>query len=279
MRIGLGQMDCLLGDIESNLATMHDLIKQARLQNVDLLVFPELALTGYAIGQVEEDVSLRPDDPRIRSLLQAAGEMSLVFGFHEDAGHRSYNSAAYTQAGELVHVHRKLYLPNYGPFEERKHFSPGQHMRSFTTRHGDAAMLICNDAWQPVLPFIAVQDGAQLLIIPTNSSEKPTSDGVVNNSYWYEIVRFHARIYESYVIFVNRVGHEHGLNYWGGSHVVAPSGETMAQAQDSEAGLTIADIDLAEVTRWRRRAPLVREARLAMLSREFERLAQSGGDL
>lgn len=279
MRIGLGQMDCLLGDIQSNLATMHELIKQALAQNVELLVFPELTLTGYAIGRVEEDVSLRPTDPRIQSLVDAAGDMALVFGFNEDAGQRTYNSAAYAEAGKLVHIHRKLYLPNYGPFEERKHFSPGQHMRSFSTRHGDMAILICNDAWQPVLPFIAVQDGAQMLIIPTNSSARPTSDGVVNSSYWYEIVRFHARIYESYVVFVNRIGQEHGLDYWGGSHVVGPSGEMVAEAPGLEAGVTVADVDLAEVTRWRRRAPLVREARLAMLSREFERLAQSGGDL
>lgn len=96
---------------------------------------------------------------------------------------------------------------------------------------------------------------------------------------WIKRASRRAAIASEYVIFVNRIGQEHGLDYWGGSYVVGPSGEIVAEASGLDAGVTVAEVDLAEVTRWRRRAPLVREARLAMLSRGFDRLAQSGGDL
>ncbi len=279
MRIGLGQIDSVLGDVDGNIQTMLRFIEQARAQQVDLLVFPELSVTGYWLGHVEEDLSLGLDDPRLQSLITAAGDMAVVFGFHEDAGLRTFNSAAFVQSGSVVHVHRKLYLPNYGPFEERKWFSPGQTMRGFRTGLGTMATLICNDAWQPVLPFLAVQDGAEVLIVPTNSSEKPTSDGVDNSAYWHDITRFYARIYQTFVIFVNRVGHESNLSYWGQSHVMDPSAQMLVQASSFEQELVVVDIDLKEITRWRRRAPLVREARLAMLERELARLASSGGDL
>lgn len=279
MRIGLGQIDCTLGDIDHNLNTMQGVVREAREAEVDLLVFPELSVTGYALNLIDEDLSLQPFDPKLQALLHEAGNMDVVFGFHEDAGLRTYNSAAYTQSESLLHIHRKLYLPTYGPFEERKHFSPGQKMRAFATRHGTMAMLVCNDAWQPVLPFMAVQDGAQILIIPTNSAEAPTSDGIENTEYWYDITRFYARMYQSYVVFANRVGVENNLRFWGGSQIVAPSGEVVAQAPRYDAALSVADVDLGLVTRSRRRAPLVREARLAMLCREFDRLAHADGDL
>lgn len=279
MRIGLGQIDSVLGKVDDNIQTMLRFIEQARAQRVDLLVFPELSVTGYWLGHVEQDLSLGLDDPRLQALISAAGDMAVVFGFHEDAGLRTFNSAAFVQSRSVVHVHRKLYLPNYGPFEERKWFSPGQAMRGFRTRLGTMATLICNDAWQPVLPFLAVQDGAEVLIVPTNSSEKPTSDGVDNSAYWHDITRFYARIYQTFVIFVNRVGQENNLSYWGQSHVMDPAAQMLVQASSFEQELVMVDIDLKEITRWRRRAPLVREARLAMLEREFTRLASSGGDL
>ena len=107
-------------------------------------------------------------DERVAALTALAGETSIVIGFHEDSDtFRTYNSAAYLESGTLVHLHRKLYLPTYGIFEERKFFSPGQSMRAFGTKFGRMAVLICNDAWQPALGFLAVQDGARVLLVPT----------------------------------------------------------------------------------------------------------------
>ncbi len=280
MRVALAQIDCSLGDIDKNLRRAKEVVAKARDENADLIIFPELSLTGYSLGQVSDEVSLRVQSKRITSLADEAGEMSVVVGFYEETHTpHTYNSAVYFEGGSLLHLHRKLYLPNYRIYEERKHYSPGQSMRAFDTKLGRMAMLICNDAWQPFLPFIAVQDGAQLLIIPANSGIYPHPELLDTKEYWRDITRFYARMLESYVVFVNRVGEEGDLTFSGYSHVVDPWGRVVAEGPGQEEALITADIDLADVRRRRREVPLVKEARLALLSKELNRLAEEGGDL
>jgi predicted amidohydrolase len=278
MRVALVQMQPELGDLEGNLASACRLITRAREGGADLVVLPELCLTGYAVGRVDDDLALPADHPSLLALAAASGDAGVLLGFQEDSGRSSHNSAAYYEGGLLRHVHRKLYLPTYGIFDERKHFSPGQAMRAFTTRWGRMATLICNDAWQPQLPFLAVQDGAQVLLVPTSSAQSLFPQHYDSESYWRDLTRFYGRMYQSYVVFVNRVGSEGDLHFWGGSHVVDPWGQVIAEAGDGETVL-LAEIDLARVRRRRREVPLVREARLALLAREIHRLVDEGGDL
>lgn len=280
MRIALAQIDCSLGDIDRNLSRAKEVLAQARDAGADLVVFPELSLTGYSLGQVSDEVSLPVQSERIASLVEEAGEMSVLVGFYEETySLHTYNSAAYFEDGSLLHLHRKLYLPNYRIYEERKHYSPGQTMRAFDTAFGRMAILICNDAWQPFLPFIAVQDGAQVLLIPANSGIYPHPESLDTKEYWRDITRFYARMLESYVVFVNRVGEEGELVFQGYSHVVDPWGTVVAEGPGHQEAMITADIDLADVRRRRREVPLVKEARLALLSKEVNRLVEEGGDL
>ncbi|MDQ3029165.1 MAG: amidohydrolase, partial [Actinomycetota bacterium] len=271
MRVALVQMQPELGDLEGNLASAGRLITRAREGDAELVVFPELCLTGYAVGRVDDDLALPADHPSLLALAAASGDAGLLLGFQEDSGRSSHNSAAYYEGGLVRHVHRKLYLPTYGIFDERKHFSPGSAMRAFTTRWGRMATLICNDAWQPQLPFIAVHDGAQVLLIPTSSAQSLFPQHYDSESYWRDLTRFYGRMYQSYVVFVNRVGSEEDLHFWGGSHVVDPWGEVIGEAEDGETVLLV-DIDFGQVRRRRREVQLVREARLALLEREIHRL-------
>jgi predicted amidohydrolase len=280
MLVALAQNDCVLGDTEKNLRRAKEVVAQAKDRGTDLAVFPELSLSGYALGELGDDVAIEAQSEPIISLAEAAGEMAVVVGFCEEGQRfQTYNSAAYIEGGALRHLHRKLYLPNYRIYEERKHYNPGQSMRAFDTRFGRMAMLICNDAWQPFLPFIAVQDGAQVLIIPANSGSYPYPELLDTRGYWRGITRFYARMLESYVIFVNRVGKQDNLIFWGYSHVVDPWGTVVAEAPVHEEALITVDIDLGNVRRRRREVPLVKEARLALLARELNRLAEEGGDL
>lgn len=279
MRVTLAQIDCTLGDIEANLRRAAEVVAQAAAENADLVVFPELSLTGYSVGKVSEDVSLEAVGEEIAPLLDAHRALALVVGLSEAGRLHTYNSAAYIEGGTVRHLHRKLYLPTYGAFEERKHFSPGQAMRAFETRFGPMAVLICNDLWQPMLPFLAVQDGARVLIVPANSSRTRFPGMTDMPREWRDINRFHARMLESYVIFVNRVGTEGELDFWGGSHVIDPWGECVLEAPLDEPAVLTVDIDIDNVRRRRREIPLVKEARLALLAREIERLSAAGGDL
>jgi len=281
MRITLAQLAPALGDVAANLVRAEEVVSEVS-DDSDLVVFPELFLTGYSIGTVEEDVSLYPDDSRLRRMARAAGDAGVVMGFveAEKRGLFTYNSAAYYQDGALVHVHRKLYLPTYSIFEERKHFTPGPSLQAFQMPQGHrAAILICNDAWQPQLAFLATQDGAHILYVPTASAQSRFPEHFDSHTYWMDITRFYARMFQVYVVFVNRVGIEDELHFWGGSHVVDPWGEVVAQAkQDVEEILTV-DIDMAQVARRRRAIPLVKEARLGLIRREVDRLLREDGDL
>jgi predicted amidohydrolase len=279
LRVALAQVDCALGDVQENALRARAAIEEARAGGANVVVFPELSLTGYALGAVSDDVALRTDDPTISALAAAADDLGVVLGFVEDGPVHTYNSAIYLEGGSAVHVQRKAYLPTYGRFEEHKHFSPGQTVRAFDTRWGRAALLICNDAWQPPLAFLAVHDGARVLIAPACSSLSPGAgtDPAVIESDWRDLLRFHARFLQTYVIFVNRVGEEAGVTFWGGSHVVDPWGRVVAEAPTHEAALVVAELDLGAVRQARREMPLVKEPRLDLLIREFRRLADGAG--
>ena len=280
MRITLAQVAGELGELDSNLARAAEIVRLAAAERSELVVFPELFLTGYALGRVDEDVSMSADDERLTRLGSMTPHTDVLIGLYEDGlGVHNYNSAAYYDANGLVHSHRKLYLPTYDVFEERKHFSPGQSMRAYDTRHGRMATLICNDAWQPHLAFLAVQDGARVLLVPTNSSQSRFPERYDSQTYWRDITVFYARMFQCYVVFCNRVGEEgEHLRFWGGSHVVDPWGEIVCSLPEDEESIVTTEINLANVRKRRREVPLVREARLGLLAREASRLAEEGGD-
>ena len=206
--------------------------------------------------------------------------MLIGFAESEPRGSRVFNSVGYFEGGRLVHLHRKLFLVAYGPYDERNRFSPGQTLRSFPIhRDRRAAVLCCNDAWQPQLGFVATQDGADVVIVPAASAQSLFPDRYDNYEYWHAITTFYGRMYQVFVVFVNRVGGQGPFDYWGGSHAVDPWGNVIAEAPPREESLLTVDIDLVDVRRRRRQVPLVREARLGLLQREIARLIDEGGDL
>jgi len=280
MRITLAQTDSVLGEVDENLERAHEIVHMAGREHSDLVVFPELFLTGYNLGRVDKDIALSTEDPRLLALGRIAPETDVLIGLYEDGlGIHNYNAAAYYDADKLVHTHRKLYLPTYDVFEERKFFSPGQTLRAFDTRQGRVATLICNDAWQPQLAFLAVQDGARVLFMPTNSAQSRFPEQYDSKTYWRDITVFYARMFQSFVVFVNRVGEEaEHLRFWGGSHIVDPWGRVICELPDEREAIVTYEIDLAMVRKRRREVPLVREARLGLLAREATRLAEEGGD-
>ncbi|MFD7662851.1 nitrilase-related carbon-nitrogen hydrolase [Streptomyces sp. NPDC059788] len=280
MRVALAQTDCALGEVDANLAVVREEVEKSAEQGADLVVFPELSLHGYHLGALPTDSSIEAQDPRLRDL-SVLGPDVLV-GFHEHSVLRAYNTAAYYAGGALLHAHRKLYLPNYLSWEERKHVSPGQSLRAYdltkSPSGGRGATLVCNDAWQPVLPWLAVQDGAEVLFVPTNSAASLDPEAMDTGLYWDTLLSYTARMLQCWIVFVNRVGSERGAAFWGGSRVVDPRGTVVAQAPKWEAALVTVDIDPSEARRQRRAVPLVAEARLGLIDREVRRLIDEGGD-
>ncbi len=259
MRIALAQLDTRLGEVEGNESRVHETLAAT---DADLVVFPELFLSGYAPGELGPQTARRVED--VARLAAPDGPAALV-GFHERGG---LNSAAYVDAGAVVHLHRKLYLVDYAPFDEDVVFTRGDELRAFDTEDGRFATLICNDAWHPVVPFLAAQDGASVLLLPSASSTVvPEAEQA-----WRELTRFYARMLQCYVVFTNRAGTDPGFTFWGGSHIVDPWGEVVVEAPRFEEAVVSAEVDLAAVGERRSELPLFREPRLDLLCNELTRL-------
>jgi predicted amidohydrolase len=267
VRIAIGQLHCRAGNAAENSRRLLAAAQAAREQTADLLVTPELALSGYALGEAAGATAENLDT--VAALLEGS-RLAVVVGFHERAGEETFNSAAWLEDGSPLHVHRKLYLCDYPPFDEHERYAAGDELRAFDTAFGRVAIVTCNDAWQPFVPALAAHDGAELLVIPAASStEVPEAE-----AYWRELTRMYARLLQCFVVFANQTGTEGGFTFWGGSHVVDPRGEIVAAAGPSEE-LLVADVDLAEVAGRRAELPLLRDLRPRLLVSELDRLARS----
>jgi predicted amidohydrolase len=273
VRIALAQLDVRPGDAEANAERAREAIAEASVGGAELVVFPELFLTGFLSGQGEQDDAYTSVE--VAALVGAADGPALLVGFHEREGSRSYNSAVYLDGDAIVHVQRKLYLVDYPPFDEDDVFAAGDELLLVDGNPARLSVLICNDAWQPFLPFIAVRDGARVLLMPSASSTAvPEAE-----PYWRDLTRFYAQMLESYVVYVNRVGREGAFTFWGGSHVVGPEGELVVEAPRLEEALVFADLDLERVDERRRALPLLQEPRLDLLRAELDRLARKGSTI
>lgn len=266
MRIAIAQTDCLLGDVAGNISEAETYIKRATEHDIDLVVFPELSLHGYALGVVDGDTSVRAGDERLADL--ARNGPDVLVGIYEAADQHRYNSAVYLSDGHVVHVHRKVSLPHYRMWEERKHFVAGESVRRFDTSHVGTSTLICNDVWHPVLPWLAAHKGAELLLVPANSAV--ADESLDNTTYWHDLVRNIARMQQCWVVFVNRVGEENGVRFWGGSQVVDPRGSLVAEAPHWEPALTVADIDATEARQCRSDLPLLDDPLFEFVVDELE---------
>jgi predicted amidohydrolase len=291
IRIALAQIAPRLGVVDENLARHHELVDDARRGDADLLVFPELGLTGYLLQDLAGEVAMRRDDPRLLELAAraegagGAGDgapggkpMSTVVSFVEESDdHRLFISAALLEDGEVRFVHRKLFLPTYGLFDERRFFAAGDRLRTVESRLGvRVGLAVCEDFWHLSVPETLAMDGAHIMI---NVSSSPGRDlaaihevGLGTAASWRNLMRTYAQLTTSYVVFCNRVGVDETISFWGGSEVIAPSGEALFTAPLFDEGLHFVDIEAAEVRRERISLPLLRDERPELHLRELRRV-------
>jgi predicted amidohydrolase len=198
------------------------------------------------------ECAVNPSDPVFEPLRKLSKKITIIAGAIEaDKRAAIYNSALLFEDGEVAHVHRKVYPPTYGIFEEGRYFTSGHAADAFTSsRLGRIGLLVCEDLWHPALPYLLALDNAQLIIgIAASPTRLDTGEDAIHSSEPenYTINREHhatyARLLGVFIAFVNRVGVEDGVNFWGGSEVVAPSGETVARSAFFEEDLSIAEID------------------------------------
>jgi predicted amidohydrolase len=275
LRVALAQVAPVLGDRQRNVEMHLEQIGIAARQQADLIVFPELSLTGYFVRDMVPDLALTPAAPEIRGILEAAGKMAVVLGFVEESPrHRFYNAVLYAEGGRVVHVHRKVYLPTYGLFDEQRYFAAGERFEAFdTARFGRMGILTCEDFWHLSAVSIMQAEEVDVLLCPSNSPGRGVDGPTVRTAETYEhLAKAYAQLLGAVVVVVNRVGFEDGLCFWGGSSATGPDGRTLAQAPMLDESLTMAAFDTAELRRQRLITPLARDERLLLTIEELQRI-------
>ena len=281
MRIALAQVAPVLGDVGANLR-MHRKTAQAALrQGADLVVFPELSLTGYLLQDLVSEVALpTQNSPEIRELLALSRRIGLVVGLVEESeDHRYFNSVLFLWRGRILHCHRKVYLPTYGMFDEGRDFGAGDSMRAFSTPLGRFGILICEDAWHPTSAYLLGLDGADYLLVVSSGPSRGVGAGKEPASLdaWRDLCRVIAQYQTVYVAYVNRVGVEDGIHFGGSSFVVDPHGQITRQAPASKETILVATLARAPLRRARMAFPLRRDEKPHLLLKELSRLTGERG--
>ena len=276
-RIGLAQYAPRLGDVDANLELAAGWLRRGATEGAQLVAFPELALTGYLLSDLVPEVAMPADDPRLAALSREAPGVVLAIGFVEESdAHRFCNSAALLLDGNLIGLHRKVYLPTYGMFDEGRFTRAGDRIRTHQVGEplGSVGVSICEDFWHASLPMLQALDGASLLVnLAAGPARAPgSSAGLAAIAGWHKMQDTYALLGTVAVAFCNRVGNEEGLTFWGGSRLLGADGSTIAEGPLYEEALVVGSIDSDDLRLQRYGLPLLSDERLELVRRELDRI-------
>jgi predicted amidohydrolase len=275
-RIVLAQTEPTLGNVAQNLEAHLTEIDAAVASKADIVQFPELSLTGYFLKDQTADVALPLDAPELNELASRSRDISIAVGFVElGRDGRTYNSVAFFEDGEILEVHRKVHLVSYGMFDEGRDFACGERFSAFESKHGRFGILICEDMWHVAssyLHFLANVDA--ILVSSAGPGRGVTEDAPLLRStrVWNTLQDALALLFQTWVVYVNRVGCEDGVLFAGGSRVVDPMGRAVTMIDGFDAGRTEARLTSEALRHARTATPLRRDEKPWIVARELARL-------
>lgn len=284
INILLAQINPYTGDLKKNIEKHLKLIQKASAEGTGLVIFPELSLTGYFLKDSVYDmgVNINSEEASIFEPLYKASldlDISIIAGFVEkDESYNFYNSSFCVSKGKIINVHRKVYLPTYGMFEELRYFKPGGGFSVFDMAGIKASILTCEDAWHLSSSYIAVNKGAEIIIVNSASPARGITAGLDKFSsinMWEELLSVIAFYYRSYVIYVNRVGFEDGIGFSGGSCIFGPDGKMDGRLDYLEEGWLKVEVNLDLLNNERFKTPLIRDENLNLTLKEIESIINS----
>ena len=283
-RIALAQLAPRLGDVDGNLELAADWLRRGAAEGAQLVAFPELALSGYLLSDLVPEVALRADDPRLLALSRGAPGVTIAIGLVEETdAHRFCNSAVLLRDGELLGLHRKVYLPTYGLFDEGRFTRPGDQIRTLPVGAplGRIGLSICEDFWHASLPMLQALDGASLLVnLAAGPARAPGSAaGLAAIAGWHKMQDTYALLGTVAVAFCNRVGNEEGLTFWGGSRLLAADGSVIAEGPLYEEALVVGSLETDDLRMQRYGLPLLADERLELVRRELDRIIAARAEL
>lgn len=296
LSVVLAQIRPKKGDYAENVRRVGAVLAQVGAEHPppDLVIFPESALSGYfvegGVGEVAVTAGTLFRDLSTQHELTGAPPVDVAIGFYERHGNRYHNSALYATLGGseagIRHVHRKIFLPTYGLFDEQRFVEPGHDVRAFDTPWGRVALAVCEDSWHSLVGTLAALDGAKLIIVLSASPARgiaPDPEALgddrarpVSVRRWERVIQRMAEEHGVYVALAQLVGFEGGKGMQGSSTIVAPSGAILVRGPLFQEALVRATLDDREVTRVRAESPLLAdlETELVNLLRHPERVRQ-----
>ena len=259
VNIALSQISPKIGDKKHNLNKIKEQIKQAKENGANLIIFPELALTGYTLRDLVYEIAEPIPGPSTNLLTEVAKKENIhvVFGMVEKSAKASavlYNTAVFLSPKGFVGKYQKMYLPTHSVFEEKRYFRPGYQLPLFETDIGKLGSIICYDVFFPETARLLRLKGAQLIVCISASP-------AVRRKF-FEILTV-ARAIENtvFLAYVNLVGIEDGLQFWGGSRLIAPNGSIISQAKYDDEDLVTGRINYADSKRTETFVPTLRDLR------------------
>jgi NAD+ synthase (glutamine-hydrolysing) len=285
LHLAIAQFRPRKGDVQGNLRRVGEVLAQAAALDPrpHVVQFPETTLSGYFVEGGVREIALTADELAAGIAAAYHGPpIDAIVGFYEKLNGDLHNSIAYVRCGagaEILHVHRKTFLPTYGLFDEDRFVERGYEIRAFDAPWGRAAMLICEDAWHSLTGLIAALDGAHMVFVssasPARGAFERTDGEAVPGSVarWDRLIRDIADEHGVFVTLAALVGSEGGRMFQGGSLVVGPRGDTRARAPVFEESLLTASVDLEDITKARADLPLLSDMRtlLPKLKAELDR--------
>ena len=283
IRHTLLQFKPLKARLEQNLIRLKGILKQLKSEEIDVLTLPEAALSGYFLQAGVRELALEVGHlyELLNNVLKQAdyqAPLDICLGFYERKDRDFYNSALYaefnTSDSGIKHVHRKMFLPTYGVFDEERYVSRGHEIDTFYTRFGKAGILICEDAWHSLTAAVLALKGADILYIPTASPARDfTGEVPANAQRWQATAKGIAAEHGVYVVTTSLVGSEGGKGFTGHSHVVDPYGDIIAAAPLFKEHILITEVHLESIQVARYESPLLADLQtnLPILIKAFQK--------
>jgi len=263
--IALGQVSCKVSDKKHNIENMKRKIRQAKKKNVDLIAFPELALTGYVVrDRAYELAEPIPSGSSVKQIEEIAKQekIHIILGMIERSAKAKavlHNTAILIGPKGYIGKYQKMYLPTHSVFEEKRYFRPGYQAPVFETELGKLGIIICYDVYFPEITRLLSLKGAKLIVCISASPS-------VRRGFFETLTAARAIENTVFLAFVNLAGIEDGLQFWGGSRIIAPSGGLISQAKYDEDDLITATINYSDLNRVQAWVPTLRDLRPEIFS-------------
>lgn len=270
IKVALAQIAPKLGAVKENLEKHIQAIERAKKEGADLIIFPELSLCGYYAKDMYYEILPKVNEA-VEVLREKSHGIGIILGIIEENKKIKgvlHNSAILLKDGMVVGTTQKVYLPDYGMFEDMKYFKPGNKIRVFETEKCNIGIAICEDFWHPEVVHTLALKGAELVVLMSASPLMSRETGEMLN-------KIRAIENTVFIAYVNNAGAQEGIVFWGGSEVVSPAGRILVKAKYVEEDFKVCEIDLDEIPKVRASMPVLRDARKTML----EELLRAHGEL